>query len=163
MRRAALFALVLAGCASEAAQERDLTEPFGPRMRPGENCLGCHTETPVRSDAVGPSGRKAPTFSAAGTVYTGPTSNQGQQGVEVVFQDLAGAEFSVRSNEVGNFWTTRPIDTKVGPKVRFAGRTAEMKYELPTIPACNACHSNPPLDVGREGPLDDPPGRIYVP
>lgn len=152
---------LVAGCGSSG--EPDLTEPYGPRMRPGENCLACHSDPPLRADAVSPSGRKAPVWTAAGTVFEGPTSTKGLAGVEVVLTGLDGAEIVLVTNAVGNFYTKKPIDPKKGPRLRYQGRTAQMKRELPDVPACNACHSNPPLDVGKEGPEEDPPGRLYVP
>lgn len=130
-------------------------QAFGPRMRPGENCLGCHAENPVRSDATGPSGRKAPPWTAAGTVFQSPTSKEGLSGAKLTFVGKDGKDVVVTSNEVGNFYTDIPIDTTKGPSIEYQGRTAKMGRALPDIPACNACHDTPPLDGA--------PGRIYVP
>jgi hypothetical protein len=131
------------------------SQSFGPLMRPGENCLSCHAENPVRSDAVGPSGRKATPWTAAGTVFTGPTSKEGLAGAKLTFTRPDGQEFSVTTNAVGNFYTDLPIDTKVGPRIEFQGRTAKMNQELPAIAACNGCHDDPPVGGA--------PGRIFVP
>lgn len=132
-----------------------LVQPFGPRMRPGENCLGCHADKPVRSDATGPSGQKAPTFTAAGTIYGGPSSKEGLAGVRLIFAGKDGGEVVVTSNEVGNFYTDLPILKSPGPRVEFQGRSAQMQSPLPDIAACNACHDSPPVGGA--------PGRIFVP
>lgn len=132
-----------------------LVQPFGPRMRPGENCLGCHADKPVRSDSTGPSGQKAPTFTAAGTIYAGPSSKEGLAGVRVIFAGKDGGEVVLTSNEVGNFYTDLPILKSPGPRVELQGRSAQMQSALPDIAACNACHDNPPVGGA--------PGRIYVP
>jgi len=159
---ALLLALSLpfsAGCAGDDEEDPApggaTAQAFGPLMRPGENCLGCHAENPVRSDATGPSGRKATPWTAAGTVFKGPTSKEGLPGARLTFTGKDGKEFSVTTNAVGNFYTDLPIDGAKGPMIEFEGRTAKMNTALPEIPACNACHDNPPVGGA--------PGRIYVP
>lgn len=152
---AALAPLFACGDDDGAPAPASLVQPFGPRMRPGENCLGCHADEPVRSDATGPSGQKAPTFTAAGTIHAGPSSKEGLAGVRVIFAGKDGGEVVVTSNEVGNFYTDLPILKSPGPRVEFQGRSAQMRSALPDIAACNACHDNPPVGGA--------PGRIHVP
>jgi hypothetical protein len=147
---------LLAACGAEDDPADPATsQAFGPLMRPGENCLSCHTENPTRSDAAGPSGQKAPPWTAAGTVYQGPTSKEGLAGARITLTGLDGSPIVLTTNEVGNFYTAIPIDTKIGPSIEFQGRTAKMGSSLPPIAACNGCHDNPPVGGA--------PGRIYVP
>ena len=42
-----------------------------------------------------------------------------------------------------------------GPTIELEGRTITMQRALPTIPACNACHSDDPVGGAS--------GKIYVP
>ena len=162
LRTATLLSLTLAALLAACGGDPDEETPtasqaqaFGPLMRPGENCLGCHTENPVRSDATGPSGRKATPWTAAGTVFQGPTSREGLAGARLTFTGKDGQPVVLTTNEVGNFYTDLPIDTEVGPRIEYQGREAKMSSPLPEIPACNACHSDPPVGGA--------PGRIHVP
>lgn len=122
----------------------------GPMMRPGENCLSCH------QDGFGD--EEAPEFSAAGTVFASVDSEHcdGVQGVKVFLTAIDGSEVELVTNEVGNFWTTEPLmEEGPGPRLEFEGRSVSMGRDLPTIPACNACHSDDPVGGAS--------GKIYIP
>ena len=69
-------------------------------MRPGEDCLGCHAE---RGDA--------PAGTAAGTRYASSSAEAGAgvEGLSVRIVDSRGADFTVRTNAAGNFYTAKPL------------------------------------------------------
>ena len=147
--------LVLAsGCTSNVDSDPDAcgevqTTP-GPTMRPGFNCLSCH------QDGFGD--EEAPEFSAAGTVFESPDSDHcdGVEGVKVFLTGADGNEIELTTNSAGNFWTREPLmDPGPGPRIEFEGRSISMGRDLPSTPACNACHSNPPLAGA--------PGKIFIP
>lgn len=122
----------------------------GPTMRPGDNCLRCHQDGFGDPDA--------PVFSAAGTIFPSVDSDhcEGVEGVRVFLTGADGAEIALTTNEAGNFWTREPLMPQgPGPRIEFEGRTQRMARDLPGTPACNACHSNPPVGGA--------PGKIFAP
>ena len=136
-------------CASEVADD-----PFGfatgPLMKPGDNCLRCHRSE--RSDYP-----SAPPWTAAGTVFPGPDSpaSDGVPGVRVLLQDAQGDLLEqLTTNEVGNFYTGRPLPAGF----RVALEYEDARIEMPCAPPagnCGACHANPPVGGTR--------GRIFLP
>lgn len=122
----------------------------GPTMRPGENCLSCH------QDGFGD--EEAPEFTAAGTVFASLDSDHcdGVGGVSIFLTAADGSELELVTNQVGNFWTSEPLmEEGPGPRLEFEGETIMMGRDLPSIPACNACHS--------DSPVGGAAGKIFVP
>lgn len=147
----ALFSCL--GCTADATNDADACGPVdttpGPLMRPGENCLSCHQDG---------FGEDAPEFSAAGTVFGSLDSGscEGVEGVKVFLTAEDGSEIELVTNSVGNFYTTEPLmEEGPGPRIEFEGKSISMGRDLPSIPACNACHSDSPVG----GAL----GKIYLP
>jgi hypothetical protein len=122
-------------------------ELTGPLMRPGEDCLSCHSEN---------SGRGAPVWSAAGTVYARPDAkaHEGVSGAEVLLSDAEGALLArLTTNSVGNFYTPLPLPRGFRIAVEYEGQRIEMPCSPPGG-LCNFCHGDPP--AGRAT------GRIHV-
>jgi len=147
---AAAAALLAAACGSDAAVDTAVSpsEIRGPTMRPGENCLRCHSPT---------GGVGAPTWTAGGTIYPRRDADQGEgvEGVNVTITDADGKTVTLVTNEVGNFFTDEPLTKPYRVAIEYEGRTKQMPREAPAG-SCNACHSWPDRSGGA-------PGRIYVP
>lgn len=144
-------AAVLVACGAEpSAPETGIsaTEIRGPTMRPGENCLRCHSPT---------GGVGAPTWSAAGTVYDARDADRdaGVEGVTVIITGAGGERVRLVTNEVGNFFTDVPLTKPYRVLLEREGRQVEMPIPAPAG-SCNACHSWPDRSGGA-------PGRIYAP
>lgn len=134
----------LAACGAE----EPAGEYTGPLMRPGQDCLSCHS-----SD----SGRGAPTWSAAGTVYAkaDAKADEGVAGVEVILSQPDGTLIEkLVSNSVGNFYTATPLPRGFKVALEYQGQHIAMPCP-PPAGLCNFCHSDPPNG--------NAPGRIYVP
>ncbi|HOU55247.1 MAG TPA: hypothetical protein PLQ97_15095 [Myxococcota bacterium] len=116
----------------------------GPLMRPGENCMGCHT------------GGRAPRWEVAGTVFECAQADrhEGVAGVDVVFRDANGTEvLRLTTNEAGNFYSK--TDLPEGYRVSLVrGETVREMPFTPTKGACNSCHTMPPENGA--------PGRLYI-
>ncbi len=144
------IALLLAACSSssDASSDSLATETPGPLMRPGENCLRCHSPN---------TGQNAPVWTAGGTIFTRKDAerDEGVPGVKVVLRGAAGEEVEVVTNAVGNFYTGAPLTKPYKVAITYEGRTKEMPIDAPAG-SCNACHSWP-------DPVGGAPGRIYVP
>jgi hypothetical protein len=125
----AAFTALLAACGGGGSNNAE--------MRPGENCLACHS------------------FSVAGTVFPTATSaaNAGLDGVSVIITDANGAETTLTTNAVGNFYTGAALAQPLrSVRVVHGGATAAM-VGTPTG-ACSTCHALPPSSGA--------PGRVYV-
>ena len=149
---ALLLPLAAVGCSNEVAGDACGTFQTmpGPTMRPGANCLGCHQDGFGDPDA--------PEFTAAGTIFESPQSDfcDGVEGVKVYLTAEDGSEIELTTNAAGNFYTMEPLMVEgPGPRIEFEGRSLKMGRNLPPTPACNACHSNPPVGGA--------PGKIYIP
>lgn len=146
-----LTTISLAGCSAEVEDRcGPVNETPGPMMRPGQNCLRCHQEGFGEEDA--------PVFSAAGTIFDSAEAEHcdGVEGVKVYLMGADGQEIELTTNAAGNFWTRAPLMPEgPGPRIEFEDRSIEMQRALPTTPACNACHDNPPVGGA--------PGKIFVP
>lgn len=151
-RHVALLALplLLAACGSDggASTDTSATEATGPTMRPGENCLRCHS--PGTKE-------RAPPWSAAGTIFTRREADrvEGVEGVTVSITGAGGERVELTTNAVGNFYTRTPLTKPYRVAIEYQGRRKEMPIEAPAG-SCNACHSWP-------DPTGGAPGRIYVP
>lgn len=151
IRRTSLWLLTmtwasLTGCGPTVP---DREEP-GPFMRPGDNCLRCHSAN---------SGTGAPVWSAGGTVYAKPDAaeSEGVEGAVVTLTDATGKVVELTTNAVGNFYTPEPLATPFGVSLSYRGQSIDMPFP-PPAGSCNACHDHPD-PVGNP----PPPGRIYVP
>lgn len=152
VRATSLWLLSVAAACSAAVEDRcgPVEETPGPLMRPGQNCLSCHQQGFGDDDA--------PIFSAAGTVFDSADADRcdGVAGVKVYLTAASGEEIELVTNAAGNFWTREALMPEgPGPRIEFGGRTLQMQRHLPSIPACNACHDNPPVGGA--------PGKIFVP
>jgi hypothetical protein len=141
------FGLGLAACSGDEESKGEYT---GPLMRPGQNCLSCHSPD---------SGRGAPTWTAAGTVYAraDAAADEGVAGVDVRFESPDGAVLQkLTTNSVGNFYTDIPWPYGTRLALEYQGQRIEMPCP-PPAGLCNFCHDNPPPAAGKA------PGRIYIP
>jgi hypothetical protein len=138
--------LLLAACGNDAADRR--SEYTGPLMRPGQDCSSCHSEN---------SGRGAPVWSAAGTVFSTAESptDAGVSGARVILSEPDGSELeTLTTNQVGNFYTARALPKGFRVAIEYEGERLEMPCSPPGG-LCNACHTLPPIGFA--------PGRIFIP
>src|SRR5215213_9202636 len=124
-RRAPLLVacLWLAGCGAPAEEEDPSTIP-GPTMRPGQNCLRCHSPG---------TGTGAPPWTAAGTVFPSHDANtkSGVAGVHVHLTDDTGKEITLTSNRVGNFYTDEPLVQPFHVEIEYEGERRKMPFAPP--------------------------------
>ena len=151
---ALMSGVVLAGGASalsvacgDPGGRNDYPFMTGALMKPGDNCRSCHgaTSSPYP---------EAPAWSVAGTVYEGPDSDDGAQGVTVRVIDAAGKTVELETNGVGNFYTGEALEVPLHVELEHDGVTVAMPVPPPSG-GCNACHSQPTIGGA--------PGRLYVP
>jgi mono/diheme cytochrome c family protein len=158
-----MASLVMVGCADDDEQVRTVGQDVcesenqwvggtdgSPLMKPGGNCIRCHT------DSAG-----APTFLFAGTVYASEQAEDncfGVEGASVVVTDDNGVEVEMETNAAGNFYVeTSEAPSLAAPysaKVVYEGREAVMTEPLFSA-NCVDCH-----DGGASGRI---PPRIAVP
>ena len=120
-------------------------------MRPGGACIACHDRT------------GAPSYTAAGTVYTTahePDDCSGDASSEtttVVVTDAKGTTYTATVNSAGNFYfdsRRSPIEVPYRAKVVRGGKAREMKD--PAMHGdCNKCHT--------ETGIEKAPGRVMAP
>jgi hypothetical protein len=128
--------------ASKCTSNQKWSGANGLTMRPGENCVNCHT------------------FTIAGTVFPSghePNDCNGQNGgINVVITDKNGKVTTLPINNVGNFETTAAIATPFTAKVvnTATGKERAMTSSQ-TVGACNSCHT--------QTGMNSAPGRITVP
>ncbi len=141
---AVCMGIVLGACGTPEPQ----AETTGPLMRPGEDCLSCHSED---------SGRGAPVWSAAGTVYprADAEAHEGVADAAVLLSAPDGSLLAkLTTNSVGNFYTPLPLPPGFRVAVEYDGQRVEMPCS-PPAGLCNFCHGDPPAG----GAL----GRIRIP
>lgn len=80
----------------------------------GEDCATCHTPGGKASSLV---------FTMSGTLYEDRMGRRPLQGGEVILQDIEGNVISMRSNAIGNFWTTAPIASNPRAVASHGGTT----------------------------------------
>jgi cytochrome c553 len=122
-----------------------------PEMRPGTDCIACHT-----SRAEGPD------YSVAGTVYPSNASTDtndctGVAGATVEITDKNGKLWTMQSNAVGNFFLKSSTGKPALPytaRITWNGKTREM-LSPQMVTACNSCHTPTGLNAA--------PGRILLP
>jgi hypothetical protein len=105
---------------------------YGPLMAPGQDCLGCHD------------GQTARRWTVAGTW---------KAGAHVTVTDAAGKSFTLRGNEVGNFYSAEDLV--------FPLTLAVDGHPMPlaaTYGGCNRCHASGGAATGASatGPLMAP-------
>ncbi|MEN9810611.1 MAG: hypothetical protein RLZZ488_2178 [Pseudomonadota bacterium] len=133
--------LLLASCG-----EKD--EDGNEFMNPGDNCLSCH-------GAGGKAAGEAQ-FTLAGTVFPSATSatNQGLEGVSIEVTDSSGKKISLKSNRVGNFFTSESVSYPLkAVKVSKDGKEASMGTQV-SSGGCAGCHAQPASGGA--------PGRVYL-
>lgn len=142
-----LGSIVLAASSCSGSDD-DLGFETGPLMRPGDDCLRCHS-----ADSDYP---QAPHWTLAGTVF--PTldarSDAGLSEARVLVSSNQGEQlFALTTNQVGNFYTDTPVPQGFRVAVEYQGQRIEMPCP-PPAGNCGACHSLPPIG--------GPQGRITV-
>jgi hypothetical protein len=139
----ALAALALAACALDPNDPKALRNL-------GEECVGCHR--PGKKAAEWP-------FTAGGTTYGTSTdaASPGLGGVAVTLTDSTGKVLTLRSNRVGNFWTSEKLAFPVAVVLQRVGseRSRAVAIGPCSEGTCNGCHTVPP----RNGA----PGRLWAP
>lgn len=98
----------------------------GPDMRPGEDCLRCHSPPAVGDFDP------APHFSAAGTIAS-------TEPVTVTIVDANGVTVELAPTPSGNFFTAEGLTPPFGATVTN-GTTAFTKLAPVDSGACNGCH-----------------------
>ncbi|MEY3902072.1 MAG: hypothetical protein RL189_1378 [Pseudomonadota bacterium] len=117
-------------------------------MNPGDNCLSCHGAGGKAADEA--------QFTLAGTVFPSATSatNQGLEGVSIEVTDSSGKKISIKSNRVGNFFTSEAISYPLkSVKVSKDGKEASMGTQV-SSGGCAGCHAQPASGGA--------PGRVYL-
>ncbi len=120
-----------------------------PLMHPGGDCMGCHE-----------SRGEGPTYLVAGTVYelmAEPDECYGVDAVTVEIVDADGREWSLPTNDAGNFWLSEG-DGPIALPYRAAVVSNGMRLEMATAQAqgnCASCHTA----AGAQGA----PGRVVAP
>lgn len=105
----------------------------GPDMRPGEDCLGCHS--PPEVGDFDP----APHFSAAGTIAS-------TEPVTVTIVDANGVTVELAPTPSGNFYTVEDLVPPFG--VTVSSGSAVLTKQTPVESgACNGCHDGVVTDV----------------
>lgn len=137
-----MAALLATGCGAPAPTCEVSTdfalgpdEVRGPMMRPGANCLRCHSASGEAKSKV---------FSFGGTIFPALDSGacEGVAGVTVRVTDSKGKTVSAVSNLVGNFWSTEPLEPPLSMEAERDGRVVKMPVTAP-IGGCALCHSWP--------------------
>jgi hypothetical protein len=160
----------LAACTTIEKQRADglgpeVSDP-GPKHRPGQPCLWCHS-------SVFGDGRATPSFDLAGTVYRRRGDTTGAAGLEIDIEDAAGHRIVVNANVAGNFalivedGLTEPIQSYEGvwrvpgplvfplrTSVADGGLKRNMQNVVHRERNCNVCHTDVPGAASN--------GRIYV-
>jgi len=126
MRPLLCAAVLLAACIPEE----------GPLMAAGQDCVECHGM-----------GGDARTWTAAGTWA---------RGARVTLTDANGKSFTLRGNDVGNFYTAEPLAFPLRVSVDGTPMQDPVKYG-----GCNLCHQGPGPGI-EPGPLMAP-GRDCLP
>lgn len=125
-------------------------------MHPGSRCVGCH-------DEEGEGG--ALDFAVSGTIHRNLKEADdcfGVGGATVVITDANKTEYSLKTDQAGNFFLLADdapnFKMPYRAKVVYQGRVATMKEEV-SKRDCAECHTK----EGRKGGDDDAPGRILIP
>lgn len=116
-------------------------------MKPGGDCIGCHSQG------------EGPRFTVAGTVmnaYNDDTDCNGVSGVTVRLTDTNGKTLDLVTNSAGNFYRQGATGIATPFTVKLINGTRERSMATPqTDGNCASCHSA----QGANGA----PGRILAP
>lgn len=156
MKRAALFALLLAGATCDPVNDAAIAAlggeapgvPRGPLHRPGQPCVLCH------SGNLG----DPPGFSVAGTVYVNAGDLEPAVAAGVKLTDSVGHSYLAGTNAAGNFYVLPHQFTPVYPmkvQIDYNGVPVSMTADVGRDGSCAKCHFDP------AGPAS--PGHVYVP
>ncbi len=114
----------VAGCGGE-----------GVNMLPGAACLGCHGE------GAPASGReRAPTLSAAGTLFADWAGTAPAANATVRITDSTGRTVTLTTSRVGNFETNGRLTPPLTAEVETSAGVRRMNQEVNTGD-CNSCHA----------------------
>ena len=132
-----MVTMVVGACSSSDDSEDAAGEVTGPLMRPGQNCLRCHSEG---------SGFGASPWSAGGTVFPSEDaeSTEGVSDVRVILEDDDGNVVELTTNAAGNFYTNEPLGDLFWASIEHNGERIDMPVPVPAG-SCNACHSPGPV------------------
>ncbi|MCA9706033.1 MAG: hypothetical protein KDK70_09320 [Myxococcales bacterium] len=120
-----------------------------PRMHPGGDCIGCHARE-----------GEGPRYLVAGTVHdllTEANDCFGVEGATVEITDADGRQWSLPTNEAGNFFLPQsegPVAMPFRAAVLMDGMRLEMAAPQ-TVGSCATCHT-------AEGAMGAP-GRVLAP
>ncbi len=125
----------------------------GPTMAAGQDCMECHGGgggggggvVPAATGGDGGGEEDGKTWTIAGTVY--PTQNaaadQGLENARIYVRDAAGKSFTLRSNQVGNFYTAESVTFPVQVAVaRGLNQPANAMRNGASSGGCNGCHGS---------------------
>lgn len=124
------------------------------RMLPGRRCLECHQS--------GGQASRLP-WTAAGTVYSSPTSDCNSGGVEGAKVEIIDSQgkvvITMMTNRSGNFFTAEPLgQLPVRARITKGNLLREMQ-QLQALPVdCASCH----YPAGNGVPAGPGGGRIYL-
>jgi hypothetical protein len=109
---------------------------------PGLDCLGCHDDNTADG---------APKFTAAGTLYDGPSGNSPLVGATIIVSDALDHEYRMVSQQNGNFYMSADVVFPLRSKVTQCPSTHSMQGF--SVGSCNqgGCHG-----------AGDPQGRVYL-
>lgn len=102
----------------------------GEWMFPGSDCLECHRS--------GGSAARHP-FTIAGTVFRTATCPEGVRDVTVHVRDALGTELRLRTNEVGNFYSSAVLQPPYRLAIEYQGVFRQM-LRRPDTGSCGSCH-----------------------
>jgi hypothetical protein len=125
-----------------------------PTMNPGLDCASCHSPTGRAHDRL---------WTVSGTVFSDSNvdADAGVAEAYVLITDVNGKQLTLRTNEVGNFYTSEPLGALTDVEVQRGPRRLIMNLavfdggDLSVIGSCNHCHQNPGINGA--------PGRIFIP
>ena len=126
MRHPLAVAVVAAALLLSLSACGEGSEAEGINMRPGENCLSCHTG--------GEPGR----FTAAGTVFSSRAGGAGVAGVTVTLKSGATTLDQTITSSAGNFRFTATLPGSFDVVLSKGGATRQMSG---AGGACNGCHA----------------------
>jgi hypothetical protein len=118
---AATLGLALSGCGGEDGEGNA-------NMRPGDNCLGCHTG--------GEPGR----FTAAGTVFTDASSSTGDGAASVRLEDGTHTYVFDTTTSGGNFFFSGALTFPLTATVTKGAASSSHAHSAGQTGACNTCH-----------------------
>jgi hypothetical protein len=114
----------------------------GPAMRPGDDCLSCHSSSPSTTTGGRGGHHASPAWSVAGTVFQANDLASGYEGAEVQITDANGWSFSLRTNEAGNFYSAESPTFPLHVCINANGTVSCQQGPVTSGQGgCNSCHS----------------------